>query len=262
MIEISIITPTFNRKKLLVRSIESSFNFLYGINKEIIIIDDNSEDDTETYLEEKYQNEIIDNKLKIFKLNKNLGVTGAKNNGIFHASGEWLVFMDSDDYFPPECTANFIKEIQDNQHYDLLFFRCRNENGKLIGSSRIKSEITLKELLNNGTPGECLPVIKKEAFKQTLYKEYLRGGEAITYLEMLSKGKKAYISEIIARVYDDTGDDRLCTKAQIKNRSKQMIVFNILKLKFIKHMTPKTLFGTLGRILYYSYISITKLSKK
>jgi glycosyltransferase involved in cell wall biosynthesis len=260
--KLSIITPTFNREGKITKSIDCSLklNSVYTI--EIIIIDDFSKDNTEELVKKKYDNEIKNGVISFSKLERNLGVTGARNAGIFHASGEWLVFMDSDDYFPSDCATNFIKEIQDNQHYDLLFFRCRNKNGELIGSPRIEGEITLKELLNNGTPGECLPVIKKEAFKQTLYKEYLRGGEAITYLEMLSKGKKAYISEVIARVYDDTGDDRLCTKAQIKNRSKQMIVFNILKLKFIKHMAPKTLFGTLGRILYYSYISITKLSKK
>lgn len=256
MYKISIITPTFNRCEKVTRSIDSSLQFSYKFTKEIIIIDDCSTDNTISHLEKIYQSHIHKKELHIISLTSNIGVTGAKNKGVENASGEWLVFMDSDDYFDLNSSDQFLEELNKCKNYDILFFRCRKQDQTLIGSPKAASEIVINELLNQGTPGECLPVIRKNVISKIPYKTYLRGGEAITYLEILNQGYKAYISDLIVRVYDDSGDDRLCTKKQLNKRAKQLIQFNLLKLKFVKYMTIKTFLNTIARVLFYSYLQL------
>jgi len=90
---VSIIIPTYNREKLLVRAVESIFNQTYQ-NIEIIIIDDNSSDNTEAIIKELNRENI-----KYFKHTRNTGGGGARNTGIMNANGEFLTFLDSDDEY-------------------------------------------------------------------------------------------------------------------------------------------------------------------
>ena len=255
--KISVVTPTFDRRLLVTRSINSSLDYFskdfLPNNFEIVVIDDCSNDGSYEYIYDKYKQDIITGKLKLIHLSDNIGVTGAKNKGAQEASGEWLVFMDSDDYFDLGSRAKFIEELKAHKDYDILLFRCKNQDGLLIGLPRSPNKIDIKELLNQGTPGECLPVIKKHVINKIPYKSFLRGGEALTYLEMLNQGYKAYISDLVVRIYDDSSEDRLCTKNQLQKRAKQLVQFNLLKLKFIKHMTTKTFTKTITRIFFYTF---------
>ena len=74
MINISVIIPTYNRKSLTIKAIDSVFNQTYQ-NLELIIIDDGSSDKTSKYIKKKYK------RIKIIKQN-NKGVSSARNKGI------------------------------------------------------------------------------------------------------------------------------------------------------------------------------------
>ena len=109
---ISIIIPTFNRSKSLVKAINSVFNQTHHL-WELIIVDDGSVDDTykaiSSYLDHpKFQ--------YIFQQNK--GVSSARNLGALKAKGEFLIFLDSDDFIFPEL----IGEIQKLNLNSLILF--------------------------------------------------------------------------------------------------------------------------------------------
>ncbi len=96
MMDISVVIPTYNRGEKILRSINSvlqqkcdghSFNI-----KEIIIIDDHGNDDTE-----KVVNSIGDDRIKYYYLDVNVGAAGARNEGVKRASCDWIAFHDSDD---------------------------------------------------------------------------------------------------------------------------------------------------------------------
>ena len=86
---ISVVIPTYNRKELLKRSIDSVINQTIKPS-EIIIVDDGSNDGTEAMVKKKYDS------LKLIK-QKNKGASAARNFGIKVSSGEWICFLDSDD---------------------------------------------------------------------------------------------------------------------------------------------------------------------
>ena len=91
--KISVIIPVYNVEKYLDKCIMSVINQSYK-NLEIIIVDDGSTDNSRV-LCDKYAK--IDNRIKVFH-KKNGGLSDARNFGLKHATGEFIAFLDSDDW--------------------------------------------------------------------------------------------------------------------------------------------------------------------
>lgn len=92
---ISVIIPTYNRAAFLSRSVKSVIEQAYQ-DVEIIIVDDSSNDNTESVVQtikNAYPHKIIHYK----KLLKNCGAQIARQTGIQMAGGDWITFLDSDD---------------------------------------------------------------------------------------------------------------------------------------------------------------------
>lgn len=88
----SIIIPAYNVEKYIERCIESVKNQTFN-SYEIIIIDSVSNDNTVEILK-KY----VSDNTKIFQQKNNLGPGGARNVGLNKATGEYILFLDADDY--------------------------------------------------------------------------------------------------------------------------------------------------------------------
>jgi len=93
---VSVIIPTFNRKKLIIKAIDSVMKQSFQ-NFEILVVDDASTDDTENVIMQ-----LNNNKVKYYKLDKNSGQCVARNFGIGKAVGKYIAFLDSDDEWLPE----------------------------------------------------------------------------------------------------------------------------------------------------------------
>ncbi|WP_083961893.1 glycosyltransferase family 2 protein [Tepidiphilus margaritifer] len=256
--KLSIITPTYNRKSLIARSLDSSLNFVSeGHAYEVIVVDDASTDGTVEYLQEKYAKEIVSGTLKIIKLKENHGVTGAKNIGAFAARGDWLVFMDSDDFFLQNAGQIIQDELKRLAEFDMIFFRCIDEiSGVLIGSASAECSIDFRYILNKGTPGECLPVVKRTTFLRHIYNEELRGCESLSYIKILHSGGRAYVSKEAVRVYRSKGDDRLSSRSNILKRADKMLKYNTALLRYIGSMTPKVAAKITIKAIAYGVISV------
>lgn len=112
--KISIIIPCYNQEKYLDKCLDSVFRQTYA-NWECILINDGSTDRTVEILENWSQK---DNRFKIFT-QKNSGVSAARNAGIEKASGEYVFFLDSDDYFySDDNLAKFAEEM--NSEVDII----------------------------------------------------------------------------------------------------------------------------------------------
>ncbi len=106
--KISVIIPTHNRRLLVKRAVDSVLKQTYP-NFEILLVDDGSTDKTRGLLDQ------IDARLRYF-FQENSGVACARNLGIRHARGEWLAFLDSDDYWLPnklETQIGFHEKMTD-----------------------------------------------------------------------------------------------------------------------------------------------------
>ena len=105
MIKISVIVPVYNTEKYLERCIKSIINqSLTDI--EIIVINDGSTDNSEQILKNFA---CKDSRIRIIN-QKNAGLSITRNNGLQIASGEYISFIDSDDYIHKDM----IKILYDN----------------------------------------------------------------------------------------------------------------------------------------------------
>lgn len=219
---ISIVITSYNRIALVGVAINSALIFIGEFGEgEIIIVDDHSVDGTVEYLSLKYKSEIDSGRILLIKHQKNLGATGAKNSGARAATGNWIMFLDSDDKLQPDVAVSIKKIIQAvPESCPIIFFRCVNEEGLLIGSELSEEYwLRLPEFLCRGTPGECLPVVRSLHFSRFKYDEDLRGFEGLAYGKMIREFGPSLISTIVARVYSTTNNDRLCTRENIRKRS-------------------------------------------
>ena len=125
---ISIIVPVYNVEKYLKRCVESIINQTYK-NLEIILIDDGSTDNSGKICDEYA---LMDNRVKVLHI-KNGGVSNARNLGIENATGEYIAFVDSDDYLEKEMYAKMLNKAQ-KEDADLVFCKYRrfDEQGKYI----------------------------------------------------------------------------------------------------------------------------------
>ncbi len=94
MITVSTIIPTFNRASVIANAVNSALG-QQGVNQEIIVIDDGSDDSTREVLLP------LMDRIRYIHTN-NRGVSAARNTGIQEANGEWIAFLDSDDVWHPK----------------------------------------------------------------------------------------------------------------------------------------------------------------
>ena len=113
---VSVVIPTYNREKTILRAVQSVLNQTYK-NLEVIVIDDCSKDKTVEML-----NSISDERLHVIVLEQNGGACRARNIGVSHARGEWIAFQDSDDEWLPEKLEKQIAFMKSGE-YDFSFCR-------------------------------------------------------------------------------------------------------------------------------------------
>jgi len=115
---VSVIVPTYNRKNIVSKAIDSVLSQTYS-HYEIIVVDDGSTDQTKETLRPYLH------KIKyIYQENK--GVSAARNTGINSSKGEWIAFLDSDDCWLPEKLQRQI-EIVNNSKIALGCVICNME---------------------------------------------------------------------------------------------------------------------------------------
>ena len=111
---ISVIIPTFNRVDLLKNAINSVLTQTYS-NIEIIVIDDNSNDKTESLIKN-----LNDNRINYIKNKENLKAPLCRNIGINISRGEFIAFLDDDDIWYPNKLEEQIK-LFDNSNVGLVY---------------------------------------------------------------------------------------------------------------------------------------------
>jgi len=107
---VSVILPTFNRKNLLPRSIQSVLEQSFR-DLELLVVDDGSSDGTSRFVRS-----IEDERVRSLR-QTNKGVSSARNLGISQSKGTYLALLDSDDEWMPSKLENQIEALESNPSY-------------------------------------------------------------------------------------------------------------------------------------------------
>ncbi len=129
MSKVSIIIPIYNAEKYLVKTIQSVISQTYS-DLELILVNDGSTDSSSKICMEFA---CRDNRI-VFKNQENKGVSAARNNGLLSATGDWVYFLDSDDYI----SNDFFKKISPflDDDIDVIQFGSSQINNNNIVSYR------------------------------------------------------------------------------------------------------------------------------
>ena len=136
MVKVSIIVPVYNVENYLDRCMSSLINQTLK-DIEIILVDDNSPDNSPSLCDKWGE---MDNRVKVVHKSQNEGLGFARNTGLDYATGEYVAFLDSDDYVDQEAYET-VYRLALKGNLDVCYFQRRrvDQNGKRIEISSQKT---------------------------------------------------------------------------------------------------------------------------
>lgn len=209
---VSIITPSYNSKRFIVKTIESVKSQTYQ-NFELLIVDDCSKDGSFEYIKE-YVGE--DAKVKVFQLEKNSGAALARNYGIQRANGKYLAFLDSDDLWHPQKLE---KQVAFMEQHNYLFtftnYKMIDEQGKDLNREVLcPTSMTYKQLLRNTTIG-CLTVMLNIERLGKVQMPNLQPEDTALWLKILRNNERAYCLQETLASYRIVGNSASSNKLKV-----------------------------------------------
>lgn len=163
--KISVIIPVYNVEKYLKNCLESVVNQSYK-NLEIIIIDDGSNDNSIKIIEEY----LVDDRIKFIKQNKE-GVYTARNRAIKLATGDYISFIDSDDWIELNTYEKLVNNIENEDILIFDFDKYDDLKGKI--QEKRKSLTYLKKILHKNNQ-YLIMTYNNEAWNKIYKTSYLK----------------------------------------------------------------------------------------
>lgn len=193
---ISVIVPIYNAEKYLEQCIKSIVNQTYK-NIEIILVDDGSIDESHKICDEYKEK---DSRIIVVH-KKNGGVSSARNTGLNLAKGDWIAFIDADDWVEKEYLEELICNAKEkNVNISMCGYNRISNNGNKEKKSNNKKEIVdskeyLIRALNPQTGYGFVPlkIINKKIIKNIKFNQNLTVGEdALFNMEIAPNINKAF----------------------------------------------------------------------
>lgn len=208
---LSIVIPVFNGEMVINRCIESIVSEPCN-EYEIIIIDDGSTDGTGRLCEEW---SVKDSRIHYFR-QENAGVSAARNRGIIEAHGEYIMFLDADDYLKEEWWIHIDKPLTGMKKYDIIFFdyfkEINRRNIPIKIFDNCSDILSGKDVIEKYVYTEDINAPWAKLFKRNIiiennirFPEGMKVGEDAVFLsEVLKKTKEyLYIPEHLMVYYYD-----------------------------------------------------------
>lgn len=172
--EISIIIPVYNTEKFLKACINSLIKQSFK-NCEFIFVDDGSTDDS-CNLIRSYKKK--DNRIKLI-MQKNKGVSSARNIGILNSNGKYIGFVDSDDYIDSDMYEILYKEMQ-TEDSDVIISNFEEElNGtkniktyNLIKNKKMDKTYIQNNIVSFFIKDDSLNTVCNKLYKKSIIDEY------------------------------------------------------------------------------------------
>lgn len=180
MPEVSIIMPVYNIEEYLPRCLDSIRNQTY-LDFELLAVDDGSKDNSLNILQ-KYATK--DSRIKVFH-QENGGASRARNNGLDHASGEYVSFIDGDDFIDSHYIENLYQAIkEENTMLSMCGLECVDVLGNVVEShfsnNYVPAQITGREAVCQIGRNVTFGVVWNKLYKRKILDE-IRFTEGMTF---------------------------------------------------------------------------------
>lgn len=191
MKKVSIIIPVYNSEQYLNRCIESLLNQSYS-NLEIIIVNDGSTDKSLSICEKYKEN---DERIIIIDQD-NKGVGEARNTGLKNVTGDYIMWLDSDDYIEKNHIEAFVSNIEED-NYDVAVSLERVNIPKKENSIEIIKNLLLKKI----APHLWQMIFKKEAVGNICFEDLLVGEDFVFIIDVFLNNNNFCIFEQNSYIY-------------------------------------------------------------
>lgn len=171
MPQISVIIPAYKTQQYIERCIHSVLGQTLG-NIEIILVNDASPDHTLSMMEQIASTWSGDKTIRIISHEQNRGLSAARNTGIAYAQGEFIYFLDSDDYLAPDALETLLRLAQaedspvtiggvlqvDQEDHPLEHQICHIKDTVLKGKKEILRALQILDIYISG----CNRLVRRE----------------------------------------------------------------------------------------------------
>jgi len=187
---VSIITPSFNSARFIEECILSVISQTYK-NWEMLIVDDCSQDNSVDIISKFSNNET---RIRLFRLEKNVGPAEARNIAIRNASGKYIAFLDSDDMWCSNKLEDQLKFMKKNNvEFSFTTYQCVYENGNDMNKIiKAPNKMTYHSYLKNTIIGCLTVIIDKEKTGYFEMPNIKSSQDMALWLYLMKKGFTAY----------------------------------------------------------------------
>ena len=220
---ISVIIPTYNYASYLPRAIESCLDQSLG-RPEIIVVDDGSTDDTKRIVR-TFGDGIV------YLFQENRGVSSARNSGLELATGDFIAFLDADDYLTADSLEVRLNVFLKDPDVDFVVanaYSRRMGNDSLTCHSGLHRDFVSDKidrmLLMRRLPfSTCTVLLRSHVAKRFRFPLHLANGEDIAYFTKIFFGRKgSFLSQPVAVVCRHP--DSLCHRMdEIRNQGSALV---------------------------------------
>ena len=276
--KISVIIPVYNVEKWLNKCVDSILSQSYE-NFEVILVNDGSTDKSKDICDQ-YLKE--DNRVKVFDI-LNSGQSVARNIGLKEAKGDYILFIDSDDYISDKAIIEKFINILDSNNYDFIYTSyCRFEDGneekitEILPINLTNDEIKNKEgkdilvdLLNKNSfhHAPYLKVCRKEFIlnNKLFFREGYYHEDAEWTFKVFYYAKKIFIYDkpwYMRRMRENSTITSRNESAICKKLCDRLIIADDLIKFFKKENASKVIINDLVRMYWGDILCVAKLSDK
>lgn len=206
MPKVSVIIPTYNRVNVVAEAIQSVLDQTMN-DLEVIVVDDGSTDNTRQTIEA-----IGDPRIRYF-YKQNSGPAGARNTGLDETKGDYVAFLDSDDYWPIDYLAVMLSKLQKYPEYGAVYspITVVFPDGRNIKSYKCpegKEGWISTDLFKNGFIWPSAALFRTESWRDFSFDEGLNRSseDSDAFLRLSAKTQFAFTSQVESyhRISDDS----------------------------------------------------------
>lgn len=199
MAKVSIVIPTYNRADRVCDSISS---VLAQTEKdlELIVVDDGSTDNTRQVIEN-----IPDSRVR-YIWRPNGGPAAARNTGLDHAQGDFIAFLDSDDYWPHSYLEKMLSALQTYPDYGMAYasivqVNAQGQSSRIYKEEKRKFGCVTRHLFYCGFVSPVAVLIRRNVLSEFYFDEALKTAEDSDFFLRLSlRTKYLYVPQVIVSI--------------------------------------------------------------
>ena len=258
---ISVIVPVYNVAQYLEKSIASIQQQTYQ-NLEIILVDDGATDESGRLCEQIAEQ---DERVLVYH-KENEGLSQARNDGLKQAHGDYVIFIDSDDYIHPEMITNLyqqlVKEDADVSSCGVMNIYANSESPQTENQDDYficDTETFLREyLIGEKIPGTiCNKLIKKEIAAQLTFPKGLIYEDAYYHFDLIKVAKKYVVNTKPYYYYFHRGDS-ITTKTYAEKDLAYIDIYQKFYIEVVKEY-PNLTEVAFFRLAYAHFFILDKM---